>query len=226
MHLVVSVFFLLTFVSHATSDPAFACTFENDDWCGMQNGAWYDPVPPLYNFSIFTGLTVPDKELAPSVDHTTNSSSGGFVYWHRPANGGHTARDGRLSTPIFELREHLCLSFAYFIRSSASVNNGTYLVVDLKGCYATNLWVLNRDDTQGWQTDTIQLLDLTCNITIGFALSSSVADAVSVALDDVVVDTCPRYITTTASTPSSNSSKFTFNAFLLPLLFFCAQIRL
>ena len=175
-------------------------------------------MPPLYNFSIFTGLTVPNKELAPSVDHTTNSSSAGFAYWHRPTDGEHTARDGRLSTPIFELREHMCLSFAYFIKSSASVSNGTYLVADLKGCYATNLWVLDRDDTLGWQTAEIQLLDLTCNITIGFTVSSAIANAVSVVLDDVVVDTCPRFVTTTSSAPFSNSSKFTFNSYLLAFL--------
>ncbi|CAF4957622.1 unnamed protein product, partial [Rotaria magnacalcarata] len=35
------------------------------------------------NFSIFTGETIPNPELGPTRDHTTNSSSGGFLLWNR-----------------------------------------------------------------------------------------------------------------------------------------------
>ena len=30
-----------------------------------------------------TGDTIPNRKLGPTRDHTTNSSSGGFVYWNQ-----------------------------------------------------------------------------------------------------------------------------------------------
>lgn len=211
---------ILFFATQLHGISAFACDFENDTMCGMQNGAWFDPKLPLYNFTIETGENVPDKELAPATDHTYNSSTGHFVYWHRPINATHTDMDGYLSTPMFELHEHMCLNFAYYVKSSnESITNGTYLIVHLKGCYTTTLWVMHTDDTLGWKTAQIQLNDLTCNITISFDVSPNMLDAVSVALDDISVDICPRYKTTTTPVPSGHSARLTTNIYLLVALF-------
>jgi hypothetical protein len=199
--------------------PVFSCNFENETWCGMQNGAWYDPELPLYNFTIVTGQTVPDKDLAPATDYTYNSSSGHFLYWHRPSNAIHTSMDGRVSTPMFEQREHMCLNFAYYVKSSQSVSNGTYLMVYLKGCYSITLWAMHTDDTQGWETAVVPLLDETCNVTIRFDVSPYIFSAVSVALDDIVVDICARYITTTTAVSAGNSARFESTTWLVVALF-------
>jgi hypothetical protein len=199
--------------------PLFACDFENDTLCEMQNGVWWDLELPLYNFTIVTGENAPDKELSPNRDHTYNSSSGHFAYWHRPSIAQHTSMDGRLSTPIFELRDHMCLNFAYYVKSSRSISNRTYLSASIRGCYRTTLWVVHTDDTLGWQTAQIQLSDLTCNVTIWFDVSPDIFNAVSVALDDIVVDICPRYITTTNPVPYSHSARFATNIYLLGVLF-------
>ena len=84
---------ILFFVIQVRGIAPFACDFENDTMCGMQNGTWFDPRLPLYNFTVVTGENVPDKELAPVADHTHNSSSGHFLYWHRPMNASHTDMD-------------------------------------------------------------------------------------------------------------------------------------
>ncbi|CAF1026127.1 unnamed protein product [Adineta steineri] len=185
--------------------------------CEMQNGVWFDPTPPLYNFSIATGQNVPDKELAPTVDHTYNSSSGHFAYWHRPSHALHTDVDGRLSIPIFELTKHMCLNFAYYVKSSESTRNTTFLAVAIKGCYTATLWVMHADDTQGWNTAEIQLLDLTCNVTIRFDVWPDIFNAVSVALDDIVIDICPRYETTTTSISTGHSPRLRISEFSLQI---------
>jgi hypothetical protein len=204
--------------------PAFACNFENENSCQMQNGVWFNPELPLYNFTIVTGETVLNKELAPSIDHTYNSSFGHFFYWYRPSNAAHTSMDGLVSIPTFEQRDHMCLNFAYYIKSSQSINNESFLGVHIKGCYQTTLWVVRTDDTDGWKTDQVQLLDLTCNVTIWFDVWPSISSAVSVALDDLLIDICPRYITTTASISAGYSLRSTNDVFLQIILLFIAIV--
>lgn len=220
------MFFLLTIILFSSlqvhGSPMFACDFEDGTMCDMKNGIWYDPQIPLYNFTVATGENVPDKELAPATDHTHNSSSGHYLYWHRPARSAHTSMDGRVSLPIFEQHKHLCLRFAYYINSSEVTKNNTMLVIYLKGCYTATLWGLHADDTQGWQTDEIQLNDVSCNVTISFDAWPDIYNAVSVALDDIVVDTCSRYLTTTTAIPSGQPAQFAINVglsvFLLIIL--------
>jgi hypothetical protein len=199
--------------------PAFACDFENGTICEMQNGVWLNPELPLYNFTIVTGKSAPAEELAPATDHTYNSSLGHYLFWHRLSDAPHTDMDGCVSTPIFEQRQHMCLNFAYYIKSSESINNGTYLTVYIKGCYTRTLWSMHTDDTQGWKTAEIQLLDYMCNITISFDVSPDIFNVVTVALDDIIVDICPRYLTTTTPIPTGHSSTLATNVDLLVFLF-------
>ena len=84
MHLV--LIFILCSLLQVHGIPIFACDFENGTMCEMQNDAWVDPDFPPYNFTVVTGENAPDKELAPATDHTYNSSSGHFAYWHHPSN--------------------------------------------------------------------------------------------------------------------------------------------
>jgi hypothetical protein len=193
----------------------FACDFEKKTMCEMQNGVWFDPNLPLYNFTISTAENVPDKELAPTTDHTYNSSAGHFL--HRPLNAPHTGMHGRVSIPMFQQHEHMCLNFAYYVKSSASINNGTYLTVYIRGCYGTALWSMNTDDTLGWKTAETQLLDLRCNVTIRFDVMPGISNAVSVALDDVIVDICSRYRTTPV--PTDHSTQLATNICLVAALF-------
>ncbi|CAF4342317.1 unnamed protein product, partial [Rotaria magnacalcarata] len=60
-----------TELSPYNSILSFACPFDNMTMCDMINGDKYNI--PTYNFSIFTGETIPNPELGPTRDHTTNS---------------------------------------------------------------------------------------------------------------------------------------------------------
>ncbi|UJR07076.1 hypothetical protein I4U23_011364 [Adineta vaga] len=207
--------FVLFYSIQVRSTSVLSCNFEDGTMCEMQNSLWFDPERPVHNFTLTTGENVPDKSLAPMTDHTYNTSSGHFAYWHQPLGSPHTDRDGCLSIPIFELHEHLCFNFAYYIKSMNSIRNGTVLTVSIKGCYSSTLWVIRTDDTLGWKTDRIQLLDLTCNVTIWFNIMADIKNSVSVALDDITIDTCPRYTTTTIS---GYSPSLAINIYLLMII--------
>jgi hypothetical protein len=38
---------------------------------------------PKYNIIVLTGDTIQDRQLGPTLDHTTNSSSADFIYWNQ-----------------------------------------------------------------------------------------------------------------------------------------------
>ncbi|CAF1631772.1 unnamed protein product [Adineta ricciae] len=217
--LLISILALFSFIQvHA--EPPFACDFEDGTMCEMENGLWFDPQRPVHNFSLTSGELVPDKEIAPSKDHTYNTSSGHFAYWHQPFDSPHTNMDGCLSTPIFELTEHMCLTFAYYIKSVKVDRNGTVLSIYIKGCGFRPLWAVRTDDTLGWQTDEIPLVGYKCNVTIWFNIMANLKNSVSVALDDISVDICARYRTTTTPQPTpSRSIRFTDNISLLAIMF-------
>ncbi len=114
----------------------------------------------------------------------------------------------------------MCLNFAYYVKSSTeSIRNGTYLTIYFKECHRNTLWVMNTDDTLDWETAQVQFLDGQCNYTLSFHVSPNIFDAVSVALDDISVDICPRYTTTTTPVPSGHSARLAANIYLLVALF-------
>ncbi|UJR24606.1 hypothetical protein I4U23_005981 [Adineta vaga] len=212
--LLISIFILFSSIQgHVTLD--FSCNFEDETMCAMQNSIWFDPQLPLHNFTIVTGENVPDKALAPTTDHTYNTSSGHYAYWHQPLNSLHTDMDGCLSTPIFELQKQSCLTFAYYIKSLNNVRNGTLLFIRIKEIHQSTLWSVRTDDTLGWQTDEVPLISHSGNVTIWFTIMADLGNSVSVALDDINVDICARYRTTTTPIPTGYSTRLVINTFLL-----------
>jgi hypothetical protein len=105
--------------------------------CDMANdGGVLDP--PTFNFTVFTGDTVPNRELGPTRDHTTNSTSGSFVYWDRELP--FTTSDFGRVYPLTRIDQNfgMCIKFAYYVKSLAINKNATTLSIPTGGCYGIN----------------------------------------------------------------------------------------
>ena len=178
----------------------FDCNFDDCSMCGMKNGAQF--TIPTYNFTVFTGDTVPDPALGPNQDHTTNSPAGVFLYWDRrlpfaPTDFGlvHTVQ------PI-EQNAGMCIQFAYYVKSMATNKNATTLMVKANECYSTTLWNRSMDDSLGWQLVTIPVEAYSCAAAFSFFVTQQVPVAVAVAIDDIRIEQCNALpIPSNATTP-------------------------
>ena len=179
---------------------SFSCDFDHSNMCEMMNE---EPQSKSeYNFTLLTGDTLPDpRQLGPARDHTSNSTSGGFLYWDRqlPFTGRDTGRV--FISRSIEKNTGMCLKMAYFVNSTAVNKNATSLYVSMGGCEAQFLWILSLDNSQGWQTVIVPVSGVPCGTNFYFDVGQSGSIPVSVALDDIVVDQCSSFIpTTTTST--------------------------
>ncbi|CAF1136665.1 unnamed protein product [Rotaria sordida] len=115
---------------------SFSCNFDNSTMCDMIN----DEMSSTFNFTIFTGDTIPDQELGPDRDHTNNSTSGGFLYWNQylPVN---TSDRGRV----------------YLSKKLSNMLNTTVIRLSGDGYSSTGLWYQVLDDSQGWQIALVPL---------------------------------------------------------------------
>ncbi|CAM4863696.1 unnamed protein product [Rotaria socialis] len=200
-----------TELSPYNSILSFACSFDNMTMCDMINGDKYNI--PTYNFSIFTGETIPNPELGPTRDHTTNSSSGGFLLWNRTLP--YTARDfGTVDqTPTILQNTGMCIKFAYYVKSLAVNKNTTSISVSTGGCYSGRLWFQALDDSNGWQTAIVPVLNFNCQETFYFSVSQPETIEVSVAFDDIEIDQCSTLIpTTTTSTTTTTTTTTTITS--------------
>lgn len=159
--------------------------------------------PPTYNFTVFTGETVPHKELGPTRDHTTNSTTGGFIYWdqHTP----YTTTDSGLvcTSETVSQNAGMCIKFAYYVKSAAKNKNGTQLGLTTGGCYGATLWGVLLDDSQGWQLVIVPVKNYACPESYYFSVYQLTLAAVAVAFDDIEVDQCSSLIPTTTTTSTS-----------------------
>ncbi|CAF4349964.1 unnamed protein product [Rotaria sp. Silwood2] len=93
---------------------SFSCNFDNQTMCDMTNGDQF--TKPTFNFTVMTGDTIPDRSLGPTRDHTSNSSSGGFIYWNRqlPFIPG----DNGVVEPSKTIQQNtgMCVRFAYYVK--------------------------------------------------------------------------------------------------------------
>jgi hypothetical protein len=182
---------------------SFSCNFDNLTMCNMTNEDRFST--PTFNFTVFTGDTIPNRKLGPTRDHTSNSSSGGFVYWNQQLP--FTSTDfGKVSSPKrVEQNSGMCVKFAYYVKSLAVNKNGTSVGVSASGCYGGSLWYQSLDDSQGWQTITVPVLNFACAETFSFTVNQLEPTAVSVAFDDIEIDQCSSLVptTTTASTSTT-----------------------
>ncbi|CAF2523039.1 unnamed protein product [Rotaria sp. Silwood2] len=82
--------------------------------CDMTNGDQF--TKPTFNFTVMTGDTIPDRSLGPTRDHTSKSSSGGFIYWNRqlPFIPG----DNGVVEPSKTIQQNtgMCVRFAYYVK--------------------------------------------------------------------------------------------------------------
>ncbi|CAF1415883.1 unnamed protein product [Rotaria sordida] len=80
-----------------------------------------------FNFTVFTSNTIPDQELGPVRDHTSNSTSGGFLYWNQylPVNASDQGRV-YLSKTI-EQNNGMCIQLACYVKSKV-VNKNTTMI--------------------------------------------------------------------------------------------------
>lgn len=186
---------------------SFSCDFDDQTMCLMSNGNRITPVN--YNFSVFTGYTVPNQDLGPLRDHTNDSMSGGFLYWNRTLP--FTVGDYGLiqhSRPV-EANGAMCLHFAFFVNSSISNQNATTIGVGVSGCIGASLWSQSLDDSQGWQVVTIPVPKNPCRQTFSLSVGQSQTVPVSVAFDDIEVVQCttlPPNTTTTSTTTTTTTT--------------------
>jgi len=188
---------------------SFSCNFDDLTICNMENTD--DNTPPSFNFTTFTGDTVPNKELGPIRDHTSNSSSGGFIYWNQqlPFISGDTG----FIRPLKRIDQNfgMCVRFAYYVKSSAVNKNGTKLILRGGGCYGKEMWINSLDDSLGWQVATVPVEKFACMERFYFRVSQIEPVPVSVAFDDIEIAQCPSFdptttTTTTVSTPTPSTT--------------------
>lgn len=193
---------------------SFSCDFDNMTMCNMVNGDRYSE--PTFNFTVMTGDTIPNRDLGPTRDHTTNSSSGGFLYWNRelPFRSGDNGFV-RTSKSV-EQNTAMCVRFAYYVKSLAVNKNATSLVVSTGGCYAAFLWSQAMDDSQGWQVAIAPVLNYACAETFYFNVNQQELVEVSVAFDDIEIAQCSSFdpittttVTTTSTTPITSTQTIT-----------------
>jgi hypothetical protein len=189
---------------------SFSCNFDDMSQCGIKNGdgSFYSP---SYNFSVYTGDTVPKPDLGPMRDHTKNSTVGGFLYWNQnlpflPRATGFINLDKTI-----EQNSDMCIQFAYYVKSSAINKNGTKLFLFPSDYRTQWLWSRSLDDSQGWQIATIALPDAIRKGNFYIIVNQQVATDVSVAFDDITVQQCATlpFITTTTTTTTTISSTTT-----------------
>jgi hypothetical protein len=209
---------------------SFSCDFDNLTMCDMVNGDQF--LTPKFNFSLTTGETVPNPELGPTRDHTTNSSSGAFLYWQRQLPFARWDSGIILPSKPIEQNQGMCIQFAYFVNSSAVYSNATVLTLSTRGCYGANLWLKSMERSEGWQVVTVPVREFACAETFYFAVTQQASVPVSVAFDDIAIAQCSSFnlpttttsITTTLSTTTPRTSTSTGSELTtsLTLLIFCS----
>ncbi|CAF4978471.1 unnamed protein product, partial [Rotaria sp. Silwood1] len=163
---------------------SFSCNFDNLTMCVMKNEDQY-PLP-TYNFTLFTGKTVPDRVLSPHRDHTNNSTTGGFIYWDRHLPFiSEDFGDVHSSKPV-EVNLGMCIQFAYYVKSSIDNKNGSTI-----------------DDSYGWQVVMLPIPNAVCMETFYFQIYQQQTVSVSVAFDDIEVGQCNIISPTTTTTSTS-----------------------
>ncbi|CAF3595309.1 unnamed protein product [Rotaria sp. Silwood1] len=183
---------------------SFSCNFDNLTMCEMENGE--GSIIPTHNFTVVTGDTVPNRKLGPIRDHTSNSSTGGFIYWDRHLP--FTSTDlGYIHPPkpmVVDLS--MCIRFAYYIKSSIDNRNGTTLAVTVGGCHGSSLWHIYTDDSQGWQVIILPVPNVVCMESFYFTVYQQPPVEVSVALDDIAIEHCNTLSPTTTTTSTATTT--------------------
>jgi hypothetical protein len=162
---------------------SLSCNFDDMLLCGMDNGDESFPLPS-YNFVVFSGDTVPKRNLGPTRDHTNNLTTGGFLYWNQALPFVPAATGVVHPNMTVELNSGMCFQFAYYVNSLAMNKNGTTVILSTTGCVSGQLWSRSLDNSQGWQTVSVPVSYYTCREKFYFIVSQQVPIDVSVAFDN------------------------------------------
>ncbi|CAF1006275.1 unnamed protein product, partial [Didymodactylos carnosus] len=201
----------LTTLNNYSTVLSFSCNFDDNNECGMEN--WYDtlqPDPLAKNYTLQNGNTIPDKDLGPLIDHTTGTEDGSFLYWHNTLPYEPNVH-GRMQTLRIETNAGSCVRFSYYVKSKGT-NNGTLISAYAAGCYGKYLWLLELDDSKGWQTITASFGAYACTEAVYFEIKQSTIAPVAYAIDDIMVDQCtnlPALSTTTVTTSTTSTTSTT-----------------
>ncbi|CAF1223925.1 unnamed protein product [Rotaria sordida] len=188
---------------------SFSCNFDNLTMCDMKNEDRYGKLPN-FNFTVVTGDTIPDRELGPMRDHTSNSTSGGFIYWdrHLPFQSGDSGSVH--PSKVVEANLGMCVRFAYYVKSAAENENGTAVSLWTGGCDSSSLWTRSLDDSYGWQVVVAPVPNIVCEVTLYFITYQHLTIPVAVAFDDIDIGPCDTlYPTTTTSSTSTTTTTTT-----------------
>jgi hypothetical protein len=193
---------------------SFSCDFDHSTMCEMRNVATSSKTAS--NFTLLAGDAVPNKNLGPTRDHTSNSTAGGFLYWNRQfpftsADSGSVFTSTRM-VPNFDM----CVTFAYYVKSAALNKSGTTLTLSASGCMTYVLWSQSLDDSQGWQTATVRAIDYLCESTYYFAVHQTQSVSASVAFDDIEIDQCSARVPTTTTTTKTTKTTTTTDSSTKP----------
>lgn len=182
---------------------SFSCNFDGPSICDIINGQ--SMIIPPFNFTIFTGNTIPNRELGPIYDYTSKSSSGGFFYWNRQTDLSHG--DFGIFGPSKPIEQNtgMCIKFAYYVNSSKYEKNEITVLLRAASCAFENIWSLTINDSQGWQLIIIPLQDYACTEIFYFGVIQEELSKVSVAFDDIRFEQC-SLINTTNIIPSTLST--------------------
>ncbi|CAF4491506.1 unnamed protein product [Rotaria sp. Silwood2] len=148
--------------------------------CDMVN----DAKSSTFNFTVFTGDTIPNRELGSVRDHTRNSTSGGFLYWNQYLPVSTSDRGRVYLSKTIEQNTGMCIQFTYYVKSKLINKNTTVIRLSSDGYPNTGL----------------------CAITLYFDVYQLETTLTAVAFDDIVIDQCSSFIPTTASTSTSTKS--------------------
>jgi hypothetical protein len=186
---------------------SFSCNFDNLTMCDMKNEDRYNK--PTFNFTVVTGDTVPDRDLGPTRDHTTNSSTGGFIYWDRHLPFIRADSGSVRPAQLVEANLGMCIRFAYYVKSLAANKNATDVSVWTGLCDSRSLWHRSLDDSQGWQMLVVPVPNIVCEVAFYFLVYQQLTIPVSVAFDDIDIGPCDILSPTTTSTSTSTTSPTT-----------------
>ncbi|CAF3648471.1 unnamed protein product [Rotaria sp. Silwood1] len=175
--------------------------------CGMMNAARSSKT--VFNFTLSTGNTIPDKNLGPTRDHTTNSTSGGFLYWDRHLPLTSTDYGTIYTSTVVVENFNLCVKFAYYVKSTAINKNGTTIILFSSYSISRIIWFRSLDDSQGWQTAIAPVNDYLYDKTFSFYVNQTQSVPVSVAFDDIEIDQCTTLTPTTTTTTTMTTTTTT-----------------
>nr|XP_014344168.1 PREDICTED: MAM and LDL-receptor class A domain-containing protein 1-like [Latimeria chalumnae] len=159
----------------------YNCTFEGgSDTCG-----WTDASHGAFKWQRHNGTT-PDANTGPSIDHTTMTNLGHYVYID--SSLGSEGSTAVFRTPSLRQASSTCqLVFWYHMYGSGI---GTLQVSHVIGSRETYLWRLSRDQGNMWHSAIVPLARIVNDFYVTFEASRTFSALGDIALDDIVFEGC------------------------------------